>query len=184
MIKLSLAQLQCHKGLLYTSGLELVIILTNSYIISHLLGNLLSLVPVCTVIARSLMWVKLPSRSSVIIPSSSLWSYRWVTCCTPNLYRTGAIIQASQQYCIHIIKQTSQQHRSNKIAALILHGCIMNLHFHDKLDSCTQPCRFSATRSTGLLLPVSPYQCSLCQLSTNILYPSFLITILLDIWRL
>ena len=72
--------------LLYTSGLELVIVLTNSYMISHPLGNPSSLVPICTVIARSLMWVKLLSSSSVIVPSSSLWSYRWVTCCTPNPY--------------------------------------------------------------------------------------------------
>src|SRR5712672_3138876 len=72
MIKSSLAQLQCHKGFLYTSGLELVIVFTNSYMISHLLGNVSSLVLVRTVITRSLMWVKLPCGPSVIVLSSSL----------------------------------------------------------------------------------------------------------------
>ena len=59
LIKLSLAQLQCHKSLLYTSGLQLVIVLPNSYIISYPLGNPSFPVSVCTVIARSLIWVKL-----------------------------------------------------------------------------------------------------------------------------
>src|SRR5712671_2370593 len=86
MIKSSLARLQCHKGFLYTSGLELVIVLTNSYMISHLLGNVSCLVLVCTVIARSLMWVKLPCSPSVILHGHVMnlhFHDTWLCSCLP-----------------------------------------------------------------------------------------------------
>src|SRR5712671_2168029 len=100
MIKSSLAQLQHHKGSLYTSGLELVIVFTSSYMIcrssqlsvSYSISQLAKEFAVgqthpnyqsaivSVSLERSLLWVKL-----LPFCSDLSWSYGWVTRYPPDL---------------------------------------------------------------------------------------------------